>query len=94
MIFLIILGSAFLDLVGISAIIPVIEILERGKDSIDSNIVLRIVNKVFSLNYDTKNICLVCLGLMSFLFIFKCAYSIFSTCSSLDTSACMAKTLT
>lgn len=79
LIFLIILGSAFLDLVGISAIIPVIEILERGKDSIDSNIVLRIVNNLFSLNYDTKNICLVCLGLMSFLFIFKCAYSIFST---------------
>lgn len=78
-IFLIILGSAFLDLVGISAIIPVIEILERGKDSIDSNIVLRIVNNVFNLGYDTKNICLVCLGLMAFLFIFKCCYAIFSS---------------
>lgn len=78
LIFLIILGSALLDLVGISAIIPVIEILERGKDSIDTNIVLRVVNNIFNLAYDTKNICLVCLGLMSFLFIFKCAYAIFA----------------
>lgn len=79
LIFIIILGSALLDLIGISAIIPVIEVLERGRESIDSNIVLRIVNNLFNLNYDSKNICLVCLGLMAFLFIFKAGYSIFST---------------
>ena len=43
LIFLVILGSALLDLVGISSIIPVIEILEKGPSAIDGNIILRII---------------------------------------------------
>lgn len=79
LIFLVILGSALLDLVGISSIIPVIEILEKGPSAIDDNIILRTVNNVFNLNYEKNTVCLVCLGIMAFLFIFKCAYAVFST---------------
>ena len=79
LIFLVILGSAVLELIGVSSIIPVIEILEKGKQSIDENLILRTVNNVFNLNYDKNIVCLVCLCLMAALFIIKCGYTIFST---------------
>ncbi|MCQ2975599.1 MAG: ABC transporter ATP-binding protein/permease [Bacteroidales bacterium] len=78
-IFLVILGSAFLDLVGISAILPVVEILVTPEEVIETNTFVRIINNVFQLNGNANNLCFVCLGCMAVLFLFKCAYAIFRT---------------
>ena len=76
-IFFVILGSAFLDLVGISAILPIIELLEKGEAVIETNKFLSIINSVFNLNNNVNVLCYVTLGCFAFLFAFKCAYSIF-----------------
>jgi len=78
-IFFVILGSAFLDLVGISSILPVIEILMTPKEVIETNTFVRIINDIFQLGGDANNLCFVCLGCMAALFIVKCAYAILST---------------
>ena len=78
-IFFVILGSAFLDLVGISSILPVIEILMTPKEVIQSNAFVRIINDIFRLGGDANKLCFVCLGCMAVLFIIKCAYAILST---------------
>ena len=77
-IFCVILISAFLDLVGVSAILPIIELLEKGNSVIDSNKYLSIINNIFNLNYDSKNLCLVSLAIMSVFFIVKSCYALFS----------------
>lgn len=78
-IFLVILGSAFLDLVGISAILPIVELLEKGESVIESNKFLSIINSIFGLNNDVNTLCYVTLGCFAFLFLVKCLYSIFRT---------------
>lgn len=75
----VILGSAFLDLVGISAILPIVELLEKGESVIESNTFLRIINNLFSVNNNVKNLCFISLGLMAALFIFKAGYAILRT---------------
>lgn len=75
----VILGSAFLDLVGISAILPIVELLEKGESVIESNTFLRIINNLFSINNNVKNLCFISLGLMAALFIFKAGYAILRT---------------
>ena len=77
-IFLVILGSAFLDLIGVSAILPVVEVLEKGNSVVESNIILKLINHIFRLGSDPKNLCLVSLGIMAFIFFVKCGYSLFS----------------
>lgn len=78
-IFLVILGSAFLDLVGISAILPIIELLEKGESVIETNVFLRIINNLFHLNNNVQILCYVTLGCFAVLFLFKCCYAIFRT---------------
>lgn len=78
-ILVLILGSAFLDLIGISAIIPIVQLLEKGKEGVDSNAFLRIINNLFNLEYNINNLCFVSLGCLAVLFIIKCGYSIFRT---------------
>lgn len=78
LIFIVILGSAFLDLVGVSAILPVVEVLEKGNSVIESNTFLRIINDFFNLGGNARNLCLVSLALMSVIFIIKCGYALFS----------------
>ena len=46
-IFFIILISALLDLVGISAILPIIELLEKGESVIETNKFLGLINSIF-----------------------------------------------
>lgn len=74
--FLVILGSAFLDLVGISAILPIIQLLEKGESVIQSNKFLSILSNIFNTT-DVNVLCYITLGCFLFLFIFKCGYSIF-----------------
>ena len=78
-IFFVILGSAFLDLVGISTILPVVEILITPEQVIETNTFVRIINNVFNLGGNANNLCFVCLGCMAALFIIKCGYAILST---------------
>lgn len=78
-ILIVILGSAFLDLVGISTIIPVIGLLENGSSAIQDNKFLSILNDIFHVNGDVRNLCLISLILMAVIFVFKCCYAIFST---------------
>lgn len=78
LIFIVVLISAFLDLLGISAILPVVEILEKGPFAVDNNLFLSAINRIFNLNYDSRNICLVALGFLGAFFLIKCAYSFFS----------------
>lgn len=78
-IFFIILGSAFLDLVGISAILPIVEILITPEKVIETNRFVKIINDIFHLNGNANNLCFVCLGCMAALFIIKCGYAIFRT---------------
>lgn len=78
-ILIVILGSAFLDLIGISTIIPVIGLLENGSDAIQDNKFLSILNDVFHVGGDPRNLCLICLAVMAVIFVFKCGYAIFST---------------
>ena len=78
-ILLIILGSAFLDLVGVSAILPIVELLEKGDKILETSEILRIINNVFQLGGNIKNLCLVTLGLMCILFVLKCGYALLST---------------
>ena len=77
-IFFVILGSAFLDLVGISTILPVIELLEKGNSIIETNTFLRIINNIFNIGGDVKILCFVSLGCMAAIFILKGLYAIFS----------------
>ena len=79
LIFLVILGSAFLDLVGTSSILPVVEILVSPDDVLQTSSFIRLINNLFNLGGDAKNLCFVCLGCMALLFLLKCVYSIFST---------------
>lgn len=76
-IFFLILGNAFLDLVSVSSILPVIQLIEKGTTAIDENAVLKIISDLFRIT-DPKNLCLLCLGLMSLLFVFKCGYMLLS----------------
>ena len=78
-IFFVILGSAFLDLVGVSTILPVIEILITPDEVIESNAFVRIINNIFNLGGNANSLCYVCLGCMAVVFIVKCAYAILST---------------
>ncbi|MCQ2755112.1 MAG: ABC transporter ATP-binding protein/permease [bacterium] len=78
-IFFVILGSAFLDLVGISSILPVIEILVTPQEVIETNTFVRIINDIFNLGGNANNLCFVCLGCMALIFIIKCGYAILST---------------
>ncbi|MCQ2976406.1 MAG: ABC transporter ATP-binding protein/permease [archaeon] len=75
-IFLVILGSAFLDLVGISAILPIVELLEKGSSVIETNKFLNILSNIFNVT-DVNILCYITLGCLSFLFLIKCGYSIF-----------------
>ena len=79
LIFLVILGSAFLDLVGISAILPVVELLEKGDSIIESNTFIRLINQIFNLNGNINNLVYVSLGCMGALFLVKGLYAIFSS---------------
>lgn len=78
-ILLIILGSAILDLIGVSAILPVVELLEKGDKIIESNFIIRTVNNLFNIGGNVNTLCLACLGVMCLIFVIKCAYAIFST---------------
>lgn len=77
-ILLIILGSAFLDLVGVSAILPVVQVLEKGSTVVETNTFIRIINDIFHLGGDPKNLCLVSLAIMAVIFVIKCCYALFS----------------
>ena len=77
-IFFVILGSAFLDLIGVSSILPVIEILVQPDEVIETNTFVKIINDIFNLGGNANNLCFVCLGCMAFLFILKCGYGILS----------------
>ena len=77
-ILLIILGSAFLDLVGVSAILPVVQVLEKGSTVVETNTFIRIINNIFHLGGDPKNLCLVSLAIMAVIFVIKCGYALFS----------------
>ena len=77
-IFLVILGSAFLDLVGISAILPIIELLEKKEAVIDSNKFISIISSIFNTR-DIYTLCYISLGCFAALFIIKCGYAIFRT---------------
>lgn len=77
-ILLIILGSAFLDLVGVSAILPVVQVLEKGSTVVETNTFIRIINDIFHLGGDPKNLCLVSLAIMAVIFVIKCGYALFS----------------
>lgn len=78
-IFVVILISALLDLVGVSTILPVVSIITQGKEAIDGNFLLKTINNIFSLNYDVKSIGVIVLCFMVVLFLFKALYNIFST---------------
>ena len=78
-IFFVILISALLDLVGISAILPIIELLEKGESVIETNKFLSLINSIFNLNGNVNNLCYASLGCFALLFLIKCGYSIFRT---------------
>ena len=78
-IFIIILISAFLDLIGVSIIMPVVSILTQGREAIDNNFILSTINNIFKFQYDTIKIGITTLIFMVSLFLFKALYAVFTT---------------
>lgn len=77
-IFFLVLGLALLDLISVSLLLPIVELLEKGQSVIETNLFLNIVNRIFGIGGDVKILCLTSLGLLCFLFIFKCCYALLS----------------
>lgn len=79
-IFFMILISAVLDLIGVSAILPVVSLLSApdASTAIDSNLVLRILSSIFQTT-EVMKLSIIALIFLIVVFLFKIAYSFLLT---------------
>ena len=77
-IFIIILGSAILDLVGVSAILPIISLLTTGEEAIETNYILRIASNLFNTK-DVNSLSIILLVSLCIFYLFKTSYMIMHT---------------
>ena len=81
-IFLIIIGSAILDLIGVSAIFPIISLLTNGEEAIDNNSVLNL----FSAAFKTRNVQILSIILLIALCVFYFLKTIYMLACTYATS--------
>ena len=77
-IFIIILGSAALDLVGVSAIFPVVSLLTSGESAIDGEFILRAASVIFNTR-DPNTLSVYLLASLSVFFLLKSIYMVLYT---------------
>lgn len=68
--------NAFFDLIGISAILPILTLLQEGSSAIPNNTILRIFSSIFSTTDQTKLTSIILL-FFSLFYLFKVAYGVF-----------------
>lgn len=77
-VFITILGSAALDLVGVSAILPVVSLLTTGESAIDDNTILSIASSIFKTR-NPDSLAIILLVCLCGFFVVKSMYMVLHT---------------
>lgn len=76
--FLIIIVSAFLDLIGISMVLPVVSLLSSGDQAIDQNFMLKLLSSIFNTR-DVNTLATLSLLTIIIFYVFRTGYAFFHT---------------